>query len=85
MMVINWIGQQIGNGLQWLVEQGANGLLKGMGSVSRFVVNNCDQTFVLFGLVGVFLIMANAKEKGMKMINLSIIVFLVMQILGACL
>ena len=85
MMVINWIGQQIGNCLQWLVEQGVNGLLKGVGNISRFVVNNCDQTFILCGLVGVFFIMANAKEKGMKMINLSIIVFLVMQILGACL
>lgn len=85
MMVINWIGQQIGNCLQWLVEQGVNGLLKGVGNISRFVVNNCDQTFILFGLVGVFFIMANAKEKGMKMINLSIIVFLIMQILGVCL
>ena len=80
-----WIGQQIGNGVQWLVYQGANGILALIGSFSRFMTQNCSQSFILFGMIGVFFIMANTKKQGMKMINLSIIAYLVMQVLGACL
>lgn len=85
MELFTWIGGQIGEGLQWLVQQGASGLLNLTGTFSRFMVDNCESAFILFGAIGVFFIMANAKEKGMKMINLSIVVYLVMQVLGATL
>lgn len=85
MQVLNWLGQQFIQACQWLLEKGASGLIGMTGSVSRFMTEECPEAFLLFGLIGVFFIMANAKEKGMRMINLSFVSFIIMKILGVSL
>lgn len=84
MQVLNWLGQQIIQGCQWLLEKGAIGILNLTGASSRFMTEQCPEAFLLFGIIGVFFVMASAKEKGMKMINLSVLSFIIMKVLGVC-
>ena len=69
---------------KWWERVGITGLLTLAGYFSRFMTEQCTEAFLLFGIVGVFFIMASAREKGTKMINLSIITFIIMKVLGAC-
>jgi len=85
MQIVNWLGQQFMQGCQWLLEKGAIGILGAVGGTSRFMTEECPEAFILFGIIGVFFIMASSKEKGMKMINLSVMSFIIMKVLGVAL
>lgn len=79
-----WLGQQAANGGKWVVDRSIEGVFTIIGESCRFMTEQCTEAFLLFGIVGVFFIMASAREKGTKMINLSIIAFIIMKVLGAC-
>ena len=79
-----WLGQQVADGSKWVVEKSIGGIFFTIGESCRFMTIECSEAFVLFGIIGVFFIMANFKETGTKMINLSILVFIIMKVLGVC-
>lgn len=85
MAILNWLLNQIVGILQWLIEKGAVLILHGVGGFSRFMTEQCHEAFLLFGLIGIFFIMANGKKIGTRMINLSFLLFIIMKVLGVCL
>lgn len=85
MIFVNWLGDRFMDGATWLLQQGTIGIIKGIGSFSRFMTENCSSSFTLFAVAGFLVIIAGGKEKGMKMVNLSFIVFIIMKVLGGTL
>lgn len=79
-----WFGQQAANGGKWVADKTVEGIFFTIGGSCRFMTEQCTEAFLLFGIVGVFFVMANFRETGTKMINLSILVFIIMKVLGAC-
>lgn len=84
MQFFEWISHMFAKGGAWVLEQGANGVVYIVGESCRFMTRECPEAFMLFGIIGVFFIMANSREKGTKMLNLSILSFIIMKVLGAC-
>ena len=85
MVIFSWLGDKFMEGIAWLVQQGAVGLIKGVGSLSRFMVENCTSSFTLFAVAGFLVVIVGSKEKGMKMVHLALVTFIIMKILGGTL
>lgn len=85
MIFVNWLGGKFMEGVTWLLQQGTIGIIKGVGSFSRFMTENCSSSFTLFAVAGFLVVIAGGKEKGIKMVNLSFIVFIIMKVLGGTL
>lgn len=85
MIFINWLGETFMNGISWILQQGVVGLIKGVGSLSRFMTEYCSSSFVLFAVAGFLVVIVGGKEKGMKMVHLAVVTFIIMKILGGTL
>lgn len=83
--ILVWGATKLGQGVAWVGGKGADAILETLGVASRFTVTNCESVFLLFGFIGVFFVMANNKEMGVKFIQKSLLFFIILQILGACL
>lgn len=82
---IGWVGRSIGEGFTWLINKGAEGILGMIGSACRFITNECFDTFLVFALIGAMVYICGCSKAGMKMIRLSIIVFIIMGVMGVIL
>ena len=83
--ILVWGATKLGQGVAWVGGKGTDAILETLGVASRFIVTNCESMFLLFGFIGVFFVMANNKEMGIKFIQKSLLFFIILQILGACL
>ncbi len=82
---LNQAGEWFSNGVEWLVTGGIGALLDGIGNLSRFMVNEVNGTFLIFGMVGVFIYISGNTETGIKMVNKSILWFFICMVIGAVL
>ena len=66
----------------WLLNTGVNGLLNMVGNLCRFMTTECFESFLIFALIGCLVYIGGGTKVGMKMIRVSLVVFLIMQIVG---
>lgn len=85
MIVLNWIKDQALQLLMWLAKGGTMAIIHGAGSLSRFLIIHCSDVFVLFGTVGLLIAMVGLNKQGNKMLKVSIVAYILVQVLGATL
>ena len=78
----DWIVAQGKDGIGWLVKETVDGLLYGLGNFCRFMSTECFETFIIFALVGGLIYIGGGEKVGMKMIRISLVTFIIMQVVG---
>lgn len=78
----DWLVAQGKDGIGWLVKETVDGLLYGVGNFCRFMTAECFETFIIFALVGGLVYIGGGEKVGMKMIRISLVTFIIMQVVG---